>query len=318
MFRKIVFLILTCLCFVCCFGSNSSNIERDSIPYLSFQETPFIVVEAILDNGVKGLLALDSGTSSDKITLDSAFFYDNVDISKFTCQKPKFKTVFFREIYTGDMSINIGGNSFIVNEIEVRKYKATSIRKGLVGNKAFLDKITIINFEEKLIAFVDSLAVDSSYKAIPMYPPRNKDTQHSTQKFIEVSGLRDKHGKPRQARFLFDLGCTNAGLSVKNTFIKDIVNEKKNVTNQVSIGYDESLNKGTKWEIDSLFIGDIMLNNVSMKAHSKEYDPLEALTSGDGLLGLDILRRFHLIVDYKNNILYLKPNNNYQKFELSQ
>jgi hypothetical protein len=33
-----------------------------------------------------------------------------------------------------------------------------------------------------------------------------------------------------------------------------------------------------------------------------EHDP------GTGVLGMDILKRFHTILDYKNNMIYLKPN----------
>jgi hypothetical protein len=59
--------------------------------------------------------------------------------------------------------------------------------------------------------------------------------------------------------------------------------------------------------IDSLFFGSQLLFDVDIMTSASDGDPISSLEGGEGLLGYEVLKHFYIILDYKNNMLYLKP-----------
>lgn len=68
----------------------------------------------------------------------------------------------------------------------------------------------------------------------------------------------------------------------------------------------------------SVQIGDFVFDDVNMNFSSDKSGAL-ASSKHFGLLGNGIYDRFHVVIDFKNNDLYLKPNSNYNEpFEFSR
>jgi hypothetical protein len=275
-----------------------------------------IIVNAYCNgNNIKGLFMLDNGTKTTE--MDSAFFYKNIDTAKLKLKKPKFKMFYFRAIYEGDIMFTIGNYTFKINEIKVsnfavkyrNSYKPMPNLNGIIGEDAFVNKITTIDFERNQIDFVDTVQIDAAYTAIPLL---SKNKKNVNQKMVTVSGFPLDGSKRITLDFLLDLGSGKTGLFLKHDWYKKIANKRK-----VKMVYQEAGDEITDWTTDSLYLGGIFLNTVRMRAYSSygAWDPLEALVAADGLLGIPLLERFFVIADYKNNILYLKPNNNYYQLQ---
>ena len=54
-------------------------------------------------------------------------------------------------------------------------------------------------------------------------------------------------------------------------------------------------------KLGSFYLNDVVTTFAPAEIRSKQED-------ADGIIGNDVLRRFNLIFDYKNEKLYLKPN----------
>jgi hypothetical protein len=297
----------------CCTSPNKA--DSGNVPeYVDLYDDPygFLSTEATFNDSAKGVVVLDNGSTSGIIKIDSTFFYRHIDTTHLERKKLRYKMFYWRALYSGNINITIGGHRFSVNEIEVYNLSALykeSTMVALIGVEAFENKISLIDFETGQIAFVDTLTVDTSYVAIPLLTPVSEKKTRNRQRIIAVNGFYDKKKNPIPTRFLFDLGCSATGLRIKNSILKKIANPRRDITERSSRGHGGSLNKDIAWRSDSLSLANFMINNLPMRAYDPEWDPLEALSDADGLMGLSLLRRFNIMVDYRNNILYVKKNN---------
>jgi hypothetical protein len=174
-----------------------------------------------------------------------------------------------------------------------------------MGEEIFSDKITIIDYDKNKIAFTDIFLADSNYIALPMYAPRKKIKYN--QKFIKIDGFNEKNGGTKSGFFLLDLGTSKGGIILKSDFAKKISLDIKKA--DILPSFHNLFEKDYRWYLDSLKAATLLLHNVPVRlVKHAGFDRLDALEGGDGLLGLALLKRFNMILDYKNNILYLKPN----------
>ena len=103
---------------------------------------------------------------------------------------------------------------------------------------------------------------------------------------------------------LFNTGSTLTGITLKTSFVADIDLSKHKVDNLPLSGH-------YRWYQD-VTIGDYhTATNVPIRCVSnKTLDKSESPKDGDGLLGIPLLKRYNIIADYKNNVLYLQPIKN--------
>jgi hypothetical protein len=301
---------------VCCCQTVS---DRDA----NFQDfilskSKLISVNTVVNDLHEGVFVLDNG--SNECTLDSAFFYDNFDVSKYKIWKQHRNLKY--ELGTGKIKFSIGNHSFSIQDtFTIRNLKRQGV-SGLIGFVAFKNQITIINFDENKIAFVDTFDIPSDYHKISLYSPHSHSLTYLNHlKYIYISGFQDVKGKNITGHFLFDLGST-FGISSKHKFFNIIQKD----TSRVDIGYMQTVhtpkpNERRTYYIDSLYIDScIKIQNVPINITIFALDPkidiMADLRYGDGLLGLKILSNFNLIYDAPNDVLYIKPNNKY--FESKQ
>jgi hypothetical protein len=295
MFKKISSILYLLSSFILlCNGQDKDTLEY--VPIADYSN--YIIVKASINGSTEGCFLLDTGLTSGRMQIDSAFFYNNIDTTDLVRINPKFKMYYWQAFYKGNILVNIGSRYFYVNEIEVNN-QAKTHRDGLIGVEAFLNKVTIVDFDKKRIAFVDSISVDSSCIVVPLLPPKIRNKLNANQKFIEVDGFLDKMGRRKTGRFLLDTGCIPLGFILKESYVNTL---------------DTSRFNGDRYQ-DPLLISNLDIGTVSIMLRKKNKDlssiKIDAIVGGDGVAGMMLLRKYNFIADYKKNVLYLKPNKKY-------
>ena len=283
---------------------------QDSIKYMPFTSASglTIVVKATFDSNKSGDFILDSGGGI-TLVIDSSFFYENVDATNLVQVIPRGNMYYWRTYYEGDINVSIGYHQFKVSRIEVRSWTTPHDGdeniKGIIGEAAFLNKITVINMEKSEIAFVDSIIVDSTYHAIPLHKPLNETKKHlKHQRYVQIGGFTDKKGNKKSGSFLFDTGNARTGIVLKTSFAANLDFSKNKVEHLVESGY-------YRWYQNVMIDNRFEATKVPIRrVSSKIFDEYERLVHGDGLLGMPLLQRYNIIADYKNDILYLQPIKN--------
>lgn len=288
---------------------NMLHVSTDTtgvIPYTNFVPNLINCVQASVNgSNVMGTFLVDTGRSDEVgITIDSTYFFNHVDTTGLKRINPTYKMHYWRMYYEGDIRITIDNYSFHVKRLEVfnQRRLRPGILTGVIDVSPFLNKYTVIDYDNNRIAFVDTILIDSTYSVVQLHRARVKKTISESQRFVEIDGLEIKSGKTISGRFLLDTGFTTTGLMLKTSF----ANRLKTPTKTAAVG------DHIRWYVSPLQIGDIQINNVPMRRVKKgAIDRFVMLEGGDGLLGHSILSRFQIIIDYKHDKLYLKPNKKY-------
>lgn len=303
------------LIFFVFFILNSKGQEKqvdDIAQVINFSDyNHFIMVQININNEDCNTI-LDTGYSG--IVLDSTFFFDNIcSENMFTYEAPKYKMYYWRAYYKGVLNISFGKYKITTQYFEVKNLKklySDNKIDALLGEAIFEDKMTQINYSNSKILFADSISIPSGYEPISMFPPREINETNKNQKYIKITGLKSKDANPKEGYFLLDTGCSGGGIILKKSFADQL---SLKVTNaKIKSSFYNYNGNDYLWRLDSLFIGNLVLNNAPVRTFvGKNGDVVEMLKAGDGLLGLALLKRFDLILDYKNSILYIKPNRYY-------
>jgi hypothetical protein len=207
-------------------------------------------------------------------------------------------------------------NNYKTKIVPVLKLKPIlgDISDGIIGWKYFSDKVLEINYEKEYIKIhrnISSVNI-SEYKRILLKQKKNKF-------FIPLQIILNNTTKIG-GKFLLDIGSggdisLTSPIAKKYNLDKIIRNKVKYYTNYGGVGGKSS---SYHFIADTLQIADFILEKVTMKY---SIDKSGALSSDkhSGLIGNGILERFDIIIDFKENHLYIKPNDTYNsKFELSR
>jgi Aspartyl protease len=169
---------------------------------------------------------------------------------------------------------------------------------GLIGYKIFEGKVAEINYDKKEIAIHSEMFdLEKSYSKANFKRIRN-------QYFIELTlqiGDREINGW-----FGFDTGSSGT-LNISSEFAKEnnLYNSMKKIGESSGRGVGPNTIKNDKVTLPKLKIGEYELSELPIfveQPPTKEY----VLFS---VVGSDILKRFNWVIDFKNNAIYLKPNN---------
>ena len=311
--QNIAVAVIVIFSFVNCKGIEPETPKTATHPFDLSQG--FIKLDAVVSDTIHGVFALDNGKG--KTSLDSAFFYSKFDVSKFVLRKNRFGP----KVYEGKIPMKIGTHSFVITVFSVLDMEKIGAKNtnGIIGVEPFLNQIVNIDFEHLTISFSDSLKVDDSYSKNKMLLSLDaqKGTKTSNMKFVKIQCFGVKPGEKVIGHMEFDLGCQGSDILVMGKFIKRL-NAKsiKKGTVELYFGLQKSGSEGYK--VDSVVMGGYTINNIFaarlfiIYKNEPEMDGLWGFNEGDGYLGIDFWRRFNLIADYKNDVLYLKPNPNYK------
>jgi hypothetical protein len=213
----------------------------------------------------------------------------------------------------GDIQSNgLGGTSMAqlskINTLEIAGLKWDSISlivksegkpdaDAVIGYNVFDGKIVEINYDENIIVIHNQLPKNiSSFSKLEMKFSGGLS-------FIEAS--LDNGIKKCKGWFDFDTG-SDGTLFISAEF----ANQNQLYGSMKNIGTDKLQGSGPdRVSIESVKLPFLYINNFSLSSIPID---IENSTSHNGpnfnIIGNDVLKRFNLIIDYKNDILYLKPN----------
>lgn len=303
-------LIMILIFIISCTQNHGKETTKSHVQSTNFDlSQKFIKIKAVLSDTIKGEFAIDNGMGI--TTIDSAFFYTKFDTTKYEF---KGDVLGILKEYKGNISFSIDNYKYTIDHFIVRNCNeiGASNVNGIIGSELFLDKIIYIDFDQQLITFSDSVIIDSQYIIVNLFPPyfTIKNTV-SNAKFIKIKGYSKILGKQVSGHLQFDLGCQGTDLLVKNSFIKQLkAVRRQQIKNTIVSGIQKA--NVACWILDSIKIGNYNIKDINANtAFLKDEPNVDAMfmfREGDGYLGLDLMKRFNLITDYKNNVLYIKPN----------
>lgn len=168
---------------------------------------------------------------------------------------------------------------------------------GVIGYNAFENKIVEINYDKSIMVIHDSMEnVSKSYSVNDM---KWKGSA------LNIECVLNTGSKKTKELFIFDTGSKWA-LSADKSFAakNQLYDIMPKVGTRRAKGVDGKTIKSNTYTLPQLIIGGLSLTNVPID--------LELPSDGEGLkqniLGNDVLKRFNVILDYKNGLIYLQPN----------
>lgn len=208
-------------------------------------------------------------------------------------------------------SVSIGGatsvQNSISNQLEIGnlRWDNTPIVKidgadadGIIGYNVFDNKMVEINYDKKImIVHSQPIKVDKSYEELPMMFKGNLP-------FIEA--VLTNGDKVTKGYFEFDAG-SNGSLWINKEFAmaNKLYGTMKTIGETSSWGFDGNKIYNETVLLPKLNFGKLALMNVPIDME------LQSNTNNNfkwGILGMDILKRFNVVLDFKNDKVYFKPN----------
>ncbi len=177
---------------------------------------------------------------------------------------------------------------------------------GVIGFDILNNFVTAINFDNKKISLFNAVKdVDTTgYQCIP-FEFINGDIPH-----INAS-IKLPNGELLSGKVMFDLGAA-ISLLITADFNKYHSIKQKVKVNSAGSGMGIGLSfRSEQATVDAVLIKQLSISMVPLILVS---DPESKGADGYmGILGIDIISRFNLIMDYANKRIYMKPNQSFNQ-----
>jgi len=269
-----------------------------------------VIIKLKINNKGPFNFILDTGVGQMLITEPS--LVDSINIaSKRTIQITGFGEGESYEAYiTKSLTVDIKGlSSHFVTAAILKKdlfglssYAGMRIH-GLLGYEFF-------NNLEVKVDFTDSL--------ITVYRPgRFKGFKSGSKVAISIEGNRPymeanvtcDNGTEEIRKLVVDLGAGHA-ISLENVADKSVFS-KKFIPGNLGMGL-KGLISGYLGRVKAIDIGKYKIKDL-ISSFPEEEDTKNLLVPRDGNMGVDLLKKFTIIFDYTNNVMYLKSGAGYNK-----
>ncbi len=272
----------------------------------------FIVVEVLYGDILQMNFILDTGASHNilfKKTANDLLGYKYTDTIKIGGAN---MDVQFEALVTRGVSLKLKNTKSVKRDVIVIKDNTLDLENilgkridGIIGGDFFKGLIVDLNFKkEKLVLHNPNTFV-----------PNKKFTKHAIQVLNHkpyLSALISIDGQSDSLMFLLDTGASLTLLVHSNK--KDKINVPMNtIAGSIGNGISGEL-YGFIGMINNITFQDYHFNNII--SSFQEIDSLLLLNEAvhrDGIIGNLILSRFHVVIDYMREILYLKPITNLEK-----
>lgn len=266
-------------------GDTLKNISNNDTIQLSINEQNTIYFKAIFNR--KDTLTLNCDTGSSDITLKNSVLDNKLS------SKP--------ELYNVPYELKIGNNTYKapVYDTELSGHGTD----GRFGWDLFKDRVVEINYDKGIL-----VVHSETPKAIL------NDTSFTTLKIeyfdncFSVNSSFIQDDSEHENSFLFDTGYQRTVM-----VDLDLLNESNFPVNSMQIIKKVIMKTGTGEEIpvitsilDGLKMGDHVLENIPVQQTTLR-KPFKGINIH--VLGNEVLKRFNTFLDFKNDRVYLKPNN---------
>jgi hypothetical protein len=296
-FLLVIFLLLGCC--------ESPDDHKNAV---KFTYDGNIKIEACINDSIKGMFILDTG--ADGLYLDSTFISQHPDIIL------KSDTAYIggagnagaqkMVIVTNPVLVAVGNQRMTFDTVPV--FDLESVNNvpiaGIIGNEFIQNKILVIDNEDSTLA-LDTLIRSKDYQTRIPFDYQDGRIYLKTQ--VKLS-----NGKTVNLKLMMDLGCTDA--LILNTPVYNKL--KPDIRNWIDYSVlDEGVSgnsDGGEFRADQIRIGNIQVNK-PLICFSLDTAGAHASDQYDGLLGNGIFDRFNYAIDYRNSLLYLQSNRNFNR-----
>ncbi|MDB5115596.1 MAG: hypothetical protein JWQ79_1088 [Mucilaginibacter sp.] len=302
--------VLTCL-LCCCYLTGSAqffdmdNVKRAYIPFKFARN--LVVIQLKINNKGPYNFVLDSGVGFMVITEPS--LADSIQIlNKRTIKISGFGIGEDYEAYvTPPLKVDIPG-------LYSNNVSAAILKKDHFGlsNYAGMPIHGLLGYE-----FFSQLAVKVSFSDSTITVARPKDMRHYRNPIKIPISIENKkpylttkvvfaNGTVKYSKLIVDLGAGHY-LSMENVENKNDL-QKKYINANLGMGI-KGLISGSLSRIDEVDLGKYKLKNIITAF--PDYDTRTLSVPRDGNIGMGLLKKFNIIFDYPNGVMYLKPNFNF-------
>jgi hypothetical protein len=286
-----------------------SESPSQTIP-IKMERNKTILPVTIGDVGPLDIL-FDSGLSFDGLMIYNPDLRDSINLNKsIEVQLPGAGSG------AASTAIMDDSASFFVGDIEFKNQKIIVLQNdiykgfptdGIIGYSILGHYATEINYDRNEIVLDNSnnFNPDDTWERIPIYFKNN------TIPWIDVSISIEGEDLTKISTYI-DLAAGDAIVLLEKEGMKFSLPKE---TTEILLGRGLSGDiYGKEGKISKLKIGSFELSKVTAKIAPAQVRSKQV--GADAVIGNDALRRFNLIFDYSNKLLYIKPNKYYEtKFE---
>lgn len=306
-------------CFFLCFG-NYVNAQKFHIPpgkkfeKINFKLIDNLIVIPVELNGARLSFILDSGVSSPFLfNLSNQDSIQINNVSKFTLhglgegesmEALKSKNNIFK---LGDAT-NFNQSLFVVLDKDLNFSTSLGIPiHGIIGFDVFDSFIVEMNYSKGYIKLYNQENFNdkklAKHEELPL-------TIYERKSYLNGSiMLEDDSNVP--VKLLVDTGSGDA-LWLFHDPEKGVEIPNKNYDDYLGKGLSGNI-FGKRTKLKGVKIGSFLLNDAKAAFPFKEsFSKIKNLGDRNGSLGGEILKRFNIVFDYKNNKVFLKKNSNYR------
>ena len=222
--------------------------------------------------------------------------------------KTELTAYLVRNIHFKSRDLLIPAHSMLVLEDDYFRFEEIAGLEvhGILGADVFRSLVVKINYERKVISLIKRQYFNppKDYEAIPIEIYRSKP--------YLITDLKIQKDTSHRVKLLLDSGSMLAFIVHTNT--DSSLHLPPNVlTGKLGAGLGGYLD-GYLGRVSSLKIGNNDFNEVltNFQDISSAIDTTQ-LNGRNGLIGNLLLNRFHVIIDYPKEMLYLKPNRKFKK-----
>ncbi len=297
------------------YGLAAHDPSQKKVVIVPFEtQNDFIIVELLLQGTLPLKFIFDTGAESTIITKKEiaqalGFKYDKrfqilgADLSQ---------TMYANRAKNASISLDgmdVSHQTILVLEedyFNFEEFLGLSIH-GVMGMDFFRNYVIEINYRRELLTFTPKELFkppNKKFEKIPLKISRNKPYLNTK--------LRISQDTILDLVFLIDTGASVSALIHNNTH-PDLEIPDKTIQGNLGIGLGGAI-EGYIGVIPSFGFGtfqfdDFIVNYMEMSEHQTANKRIKY----NGLIGNVLLSRFHMIIDFPNHVLYLKPTKKYNK-----
>jgi hypothetical protein len=309
--------LITIVIATCMLACNNTNKPEDLLTQTTTAQIPenaipmvyddYIYIQGSIDS-VQTNLTIDLGT--DRCCIDS-LFHEEFLKSKYkhyehTCWFDKNGTEQFESYVKDSILLKTSDYDCRISNVPIinLKPRCGDFLNVLLGTEFFKDDVIEINYADRY------LCIHKDIKQLNL-----SEFDCIKYKFIDnficiPVEVNINDTKKIKGNFILDTGCpssTISGLLFKRSELTEV---KSKISYYTEFGPFGEYSSGFDLIANSLRLSKYTFSNCII---SVNLDNNELLDSGDfaGVIGNDVLSRFDCVIDFGNQVLYLKPNRNF-------
>ncbi len=311
MIQKIIFVILFLYCNISIGQVDSTWYSIKNKIVIPFQlSSNLILIDAKL-NDVNLKLILDTGSNNNilfSVPIEETLVVNNAIKTKITglgSNEPVDAIISSNNIFECKDYKNKSFSILVLNQEDVNIINKLGIEiNGILGYSFFKDRIVEINYENKKITIHKDNRILKKRK-IKKYS-KEKINIIDNKPYIEINSKINSTNK--NLKLLFDTGLSD-GLWL---FQKDSLKlPEKNIDDILGFGLSGNV-IGKRARVNEVNLSKFLFKDVLVAyPDSLSYSNINIVSNRNGSIGGELLRRFNLLIDYKNSEIYFKQNDNF-------